>query len=605
MTPRFLDIALECAQRGWFVFPLVPKSKRPATQRGKDDATRDPAKINDWWGRQNPNFNVGIATGPSGLCVVDADYGLTDPASWLAWCRENGMPSTYAVRSGRRSSFGVQMYYTGSTKDGRFELNGVSGDIKSAGGYVLAAGSIHPETGETYEVVLQVAPAMLPASVLEVARKTRAATSVEETREKVTEGRNNYLTRVAGRLRNSLHSAAAIEAGLMAENEDWCDPPLPEEEVQRIAANAAKWVKPEDAPSVLLGSGKGIPQTGGDDTSFAYGALEGGNAARETRPRPAHWQDYFHNFDDIANAPEPRFIIEDFLEEDGVTALAAPVGQRKTIIALNIAHACCTGEPLFGRFEVKHKPSRVLYLCPEMGLQSFAKRVNAIGLSPHVGKSFFCRTTASTTFDLTLPDLTPEMLDGAVVVVDTMVRFLEGEESSATDMARFAKLVMGLTSNGAKSVVLLVHSLKATKDAQELSLENAIRGSGELGAFLSACWATRLQDPTDEYNTRSYLRCVKQRNFESKPFEVECSRETYRMTLVGEPGRNVSLASAVQRGNKDGMQDAADALIKASPQKSATELSALLKEHGIERSGEWCRKRRRQFQANGVQLTAA
>ena len=48
------------------------------------------------------------------------------------------------------------------------------------------------------------------------------------------------------------------------------------------------------------------------------------------------------------NAPKPTFLIDGFLQKDVITAIAAPVGQRKTIVACNAVHAVLTGEPLFG-----------------------------------------------------------------------------------------------------------------------------------------------------------------------------------------------------------------------------------------------------------------
>ena len=81
--------------------------------------------------------------------------------------------------------------------------------------------------------------------------------------------------------------------------------------------------------------------------------------------------DAFHSRNELEQAPPAAFLIEGFLQQDGITALAAPVAQRKSLIALNIAHALCTGEPLFDYFKVTRQPTRVLYLCPEMGIQSF------------------------------------------------------------------------------------------------------------------------------------------------------------------------------------------------------------------------------------------
>src|SRR6185437_11604983 len=97
-------------------------------------------------------------------------------------------------------------------------------------------------------------------------------------------------------------------------------------------------------------------------------------------------------------------------------------------------------------------------------------------------------------------------------------RFLEGDENSSKDVRAFADGIFALLRNGAESVVLLHHSPKDSGDT--MTLENAMRGSGDMGAFLTAAWGTKLQDPTKPYESASYLENLKQRDFESQPFEV-------------------------------------------------------------------------------------
>ncbi|MFF1612248.1 bifunctional DNA primase/polymerase [Amycolatopsis sp. NPDC058278] len=69
---NLLGAALEAAERGWPVFPLAPRSKRPAIPGWQQRATCDPDRIRRWWLR-HPMCNLGIACGPAGLLVLDLD----------------------------------------------------------------------------------------------------------------------------------------------------------------------------------------------------------------------------------------------------------------------------------------------------------------------------------------------------------------------------------------------------------------------------------------------------------------------------------------------------------------------------------------------------
>ena len=65
--------ALEYAEKGIPVFPLVPNEKTPLTKNGFKDATTDLSVINRLWDK-TPDANIGIPTGKeSGWFVVDVD----------------------------------------------------------------------------------------------------------------------------------------------------------------------------------------------------------------------------------------------------------------------------------------------------------------------------------------------------------------------------------------------------------------------------------------------------------------------------------------------------------------------------------------------------
>lgn len=580
-----LEIALGCIARGWHVFPCRPKTKEPAVKGGFKAATIDEAQIRSWWTRW-PDANVGIATGASGLCVLDVDTGLDAEADLHSFMREKELPETYIVRTGRRPGYGAQLYYVGAGlksiawQDGRY-----SGDIRCATGYVMAEGSVHP-SGELYERLEGEPDALeaVPEYVRNVPPAIKAGLglpnpAVHDDGGKITDHRNVTMVHLLGKARAAGYDDAALEAYAAEVNESRFEPPLEEAELDRIVANICKYAVPDTGPEVLIG-GK------------TAGAKGPESAAPE--PPPVDWRTHYHTFEEVRDAPPAEFLIEGFLQKDSITGLAAPVGQRKSLIALNVAHSLCTGAHLFGRFPVVHKPQRVLYLCPEMGLRSFADRLKAIGLMEYVCENLFIRTM-SQEGHLTLDELRPEELDDSVVIIDTAIRYLQGDESSSDDMRVFAASIFRLLKKGdrpgAVSVLLLHHSPKGTKETNELTLENAMRGSGEIGAFVTSCWATRLQDPARPYQSASYIVNVKQRDFESKPFEVTSGAD-FKLTYVeGSTDAALKQRTAFQ-GNKDGKDEAALAVIKANPDLSVQKLADLLGEHGIARGREWVRRKK-------------
>jgi hypothetical protein len=65
------ETVITLTEWGWHVFPLAPGKKTPITPNGYKDATSDTATA-----LRNFNhgkLNIGIATGPSNLVVLDLD----------------------------------------------------------------------------------------------------------------------------------------------------------------------------------------------------------------------------------------------------------------------------------------------------------------------------------------------------------------------------------------------------------------------------------------------------------------------------------------------------------------------------------------------------
>lgn len=164
---EIIKAANYCLAKGWWVFPLGVKSKLPhprLSPNGVKNASNDPRQIAEWW-EQEPNANYGVACGPSGLTVMDLDTGLPTLDDARAWVTKLQLPNTFVVRTGRRTSCGLQLYFSGTVPNKPFKHEGVGGEIRSAGYYVAGAKSIHPDSGEPYEILREIAPAPIPGLI--------------------------------------------------------------------------------------------------------------------------------------------------------------------------------------------------------------------------------------------------------------------------------------------------------------------------------------------------------------------------------------------------------------------------------------------------------
>jgi bifunctional DNA primase/polymerase-like protein len=168
VNPDVIDLietALDMADQGYAVFPLVPGSKLP-TNLGDPDSIAQHGRISiDWDDASTSDVdflanhwpvgaNVGIDTGKSGVIVVDVDvkHG-PGKQEWDLLCKHYGdgdLPRTFTVRT---ASGGWHFY---------FEANGVEMrnskgllakniDIRAQGGYVVGWGSVVPNG--VYEVI--------------------------------------------------------------------------------------------------------------------------------------------------------------------------------------------------------------------------------------------------------------------------------------------------------------------------------------------------------------------------------------------------------------------------------------------------------------------
>ncbi|MEV0089120.1 bifunctional DNA primase/polymerase [Saccharopolyspora sp. NPDC050642] len=236
---QLLPWALNLAELGWRLFPLRPGTKRPALhghrqcprtgicrdghQGWEQRATADPGRIRACWSL-GARYNIGLATGPSQLVVVDLDQpkpgeelhdrwntlGIRTGAEVLAaLARRAGetLPETYTVTT---PSGGTHLYFRAPAG---VELRNTAGelgpliDTRAHGGYVVAAGSVLPEGA--YELYDDTKPAELPGWLVQ-ALAPRPSQAISEPVEIAPVRHSAY---VAAALRAEAAHVAAARSG--------------------------------------------------------------------------------------------------------------------------------------------------------------------------------------------------------------------------------------------------------------------------------------------------------------------------------------------------------------------------------------------------------
>jgi hypothetical protein len=239
--------ALQHAERGRPVFPC--NGKYPLTEHGFRDATTDSSVIEAWWSRW-PDANVAIRTGvASDLVVLDVD-GDDGAESLRRLEREHGeLPRTASVKT---PSGGSHFYFRHPGDEIRSSVRKLAPalDVRAEGGYVIAPPSPGYESDE--EAPIAEAPEWLVGLMREASRNGAAAPKVGPA---IPKGkRNDTLARLAGTMRRPGMEVPAIVAALKIENANRCKPPLPEAEVERIAASIGRYPPADPAPAPVVES---------------------------------------------------------------------------------------------------------------------------------------------------------------------------------------------------------------------------------------------------------------------------------------------------------------------------------------------------------------
>jgi hypothetical protein len=208
---------------------------------------------------------------------------------------------------------------------------------------------------------------------------------------------------------------------------------------------------------------------------------------------PSEWRKQFSSVGELDPGGVPM-LIENFLPAKGISMLGALPGNCKTLLALSLVKALITSAPFLGRFKVVSQ-TPCLYLIPESNGASFRMRCEKFEI-PDDPDLFLCRTISNggtllmddRSIMAAVQHLKP------VVFLDTAIRFNRAtDENSSSGNKKFVDDAVALLAGGAQAVFGLHHATKnSRKDG--LTLESALRGTGDLAAMASAVFGLKRND---------------------------------------------------------------------------------------------------------------
>lgn len=169
VVQQLMGSAQDALNRGFSILICKPHAKDPwpkYSEHAVNSCSRDPkVALKPWVDGEEANYGVG--GGPSNITIIDVDKGIANYDALRHWMEAMGLPDTLIVQSGR-TGYGAHLYYSGAVPTTPYDFDGVVGELRGIGAYVVGPGSIHPD-GNKYTIVNDVPIAPLPESMVNMA----------------------------------------------------------------------------------------------------------------------------------------------------------------------------------------------------------------------------------------------------------------------------------------------------------------------------------------------------------------------------------------------------------------------------------------------------
>ncbi len=522
MSIDLLTAALGYAAHGWHVFPLKPRAKEPATPHGFKDATTDAPQIHSWW-QETPGANIGLHPAPSGLVVIDVDGGAGREAAMKLGLFTQ--PTLTAV-----TPRGWHLYFRHPDFAVSNKPLAPGVDVRGDEGYVVVPPSVHP-SGTAYRWVKDATLDLAP-DIVELLRNGAGPHAATPLPERIPETqRNTTLFSLAGTMRRRGAAEAEILAALGVMNTTRCVPPLPTDEVEKIAHSACRYppaddgrypVAPPPAEASEAGeAGPGLEDIEGpEEIPNACALLERERCAQAFSPPLLA--------DFAAQAPvRVTWVAPGYAARDNVTAIAGHPKSGKTSLLAELAGAV-SGE---GTSFLGHPtaPGAVLWIDLEQ-----PKGLTAAVLTEHCGPEARVYVQWGT-----LPGFAPMrefcLQQGVgLVVVDSLAKVYDlagvEEENSATQVGHALAPLLDFARTTHVALVL-IHHLRKTGGSEGLDL----RGSVALAAAVDILVSFRRFAPdAEDADSRRVLQAYSR--YEETAPKLVIERVDRRYRVCGTPG---------------------------------------------------------------------
>jgi len=528
--PPTIDQARAIAATGLRVLPIKPGRKNPPMASWQNAASVEEKAINAWWNGLYRDHGIGIAMGPQpdgrNIFAIDIDTH-DDMADGFVTLNEleskhGDLPETVTSITG---SDGEHRLYRAPAnavirnQQASGQRIGPGVDVRGDGGQIVVAPTIHPDTKRPYRWAAGLAPwehpiANAPAWLLAlVVDKPIPPPSSPPPRASSSDSPADML-RDRWNWRDELARQGWTQARTQGDDIYYTRPG------KDVRQGHSAVLHGLDGPFVVFTTDisndlRRLGHVTADGSGFAFSPLEwyaahhhGGDLSTATRALRVE-MGFTHSTtttqtpqdgaDDEIGAPEETYddilramlvdwdtfwevdhneadwLAEPIIAAKRSTAIFAPGGTGKSLLALYIAASLATGTKIFGR---PIQPISVLYLDYEMTADDLAERLTSMGFDEHdLGHLHYALLPS-------LPGLDEpeggkavvrlaEMCDAQLVVIDTFGRAVHGDENEADTVRAWYRWTGIHLKHAGRAFVRVDHAGKdVTKGQRGTSAKN-------------------------------------------------------------------------------------------------------------------------------------